>query len=227
MSNVEERSVYSGGGRVLKWLTLVLGAALFAAVAWLLVRPALAAASGEVPEAAVSATAQPSSVDANYAVYGTAADYPHPAAPDGTAPLDCLSCHKQTLNYHDKLGAGNRACYACHVSTDWKMDTLQLPSGAVIPKDESSQLCGQCHQDRYNAWNEGTHGIPGTVAAIPCIACHNPHQPQVEFLNITKPPMPPVHTPPPLPKDLAIILGISVACLIAGAIILARRRENP
>jgi hypothetical protein len=107
------------------------------------------------------------------------------------------------------------------------MDTLQLPSGAVIPKDESSQLCGQCHQDRYNAWNEGTHGIPGTVAAIPCIACHNPHQPQVEFLNITKPPMPPVHTPPPLPKDLAIILGISVACLIAGAIILARRRENP
>lgn len=222
MSNAEEHSVHRSGGRVLAWVAVVFAAALLVVVAWLLMKPAPAAASGDLP--AVAST-EKTLLEVAVST-GAPSDTSHPPLADGTAPLQCLSCHNQTLTYHDKLGPGNQACYACHVSTDWLMDSLQLASGQVISINDSSQLCGQCHQERYAAWNEGTHGIPGTVAAVPCVTCHNPHQPQVEFQSITKPPMPPVHTPPPLPKDVVIILGISVGCLLAGAVYMARRRTG-
>ncbi|MDP2918616.1 MAG: cytochrome c3 family protein [Dehalococcoidia bacterium] len=141
-------------------------------------------------------------------------------------PLDCVSCHKIELNFHDKLGTGDRACYVCHDSTDATMQNHRLVNDEIIKRSDSSQLCGQCHQARYNAWLEGTHGIPGTVAAVSCVTCHNPHQPQIAFQNITKPPTPQVHSAPPLPTDWMMIIGITVIVLIIAGIIYARRGET-
>jgi hypothetical protein len=153
---------------------------------------------------------------------------PHVALGADNQPLDCAACHKVELNFHDKLGAGNQACYVCHDATDFSAKTknVRLVDGTIIPRSESSQLCGQCHQARYDAWKEGTHGIPGTVAAVPCVACHNPHKPQVTFQNITKPPVPPVHSAPPIPTDWLMILIITVVVLVVAGVVYARRRET-
>lgn len=146
----------------------------------------------------------------------------------GGEQLDCLSCHKQALTYHDRLGEGNLACYACHVSTDPTMRTLQLANGTGTTTDlaESSRVCGQCHQERYSAWQDGTHGIPGTVAATPCTGCHNPHKPQVALLDITKPQPPPLDSEHRIPQNELLIVGISVVALLGIALMLARRRDN-
>ncbi len=95
---------------------------------------------------------------------------------EDSALEDCLSCHTKKLEFHDKLGAGNKACWACHDATDMKM--LRLADGTQLSRIESSELCGQCHQERYQAWKEGIHGPPGTVAAVSCSSCHDPHQPR-------------------------------------------------
>jgi len=219
MTNEEGQGARRSSGRLLAWVAVGFGVALLTAVVWLLARPAATAAAAD-PVRETTPNVQ--------RLVGTLTggqQNPLPAAGD-SGPLNCLSCHNQPLSSHDKLGEGNQACYACHVSTDWSMDKLELANGAVISKADSSQLCGQCHQERFAAWEEGTHGIPGTVAAIPCTGCHNPHQPEIVFQGITRPPMPPFHTPPPLPKDLVIILGICVGCLLAGAALYARRRTN-
>lgn len=100
-------------------------------------------------------------------------------------PLNCISCHDKTLSYHDKFGSGTEACWTCHDNIE--MASLRLGNGYKLPLSESSQLCGQCHQKRYNAWKEGTHGVPGTVATVKCTECHDPHQPQIALLGITKP----------------------------------------
>ncbi len=142
----------------------------------------------------------------------------------GNEPLDCLLCHKQTLSYHDKLGEGNAACWTCHVSADPNMSTLHLSDGTPISLQDSPQLCGQCHQSRYSAWLEGTHGIPGTVAVIKCTACHNPHQPQVVIPD-PKPQPQPLDSTMKLPRDAAIITGISVVLLL-GLAVFSKRGEN-
>ncbi|MBI2831733.1 MAG: hypothetical protein HYX79_05705 [Chloroflexi bacterium] len=139
-------------------------------------------------------------------------------------PLNCTSCHSKTaLRFHDKLGSGNTACLVCHDATDMKK--LRLLNGNTLPRSESSQVCGQCHQERYAAWKAGTHGIPGTVAAVSCTTCHNPHQPQMAFLNMTKPHPPPDHTPPPPSVDLAVILGTTFLSLVVIGIVISKQRK--
>ncbi|MFC2038399.1 cytochrome c3 family protein [Chloroflexota bacterium] len=134
---------------------------------------------------------------------------------------ECLTCHQQTLEYHDKLGSGNEACQVCHDPAD--MSKLKLVTGTQLTLDESSQLCGQCHQKRYSAWQEGTHGFAGTVAAAKCVTCHDPHKPQIVLLGITKPHPGPIPDAPEVPVDLLIIGAISIAFLAGLGIMAARR----
>jgi len=144
-------------------------------------------------------------------------------------PLDCLACHPRTLTYHDKLGQGDQACYICHVSTDATMRNIHLLDGTAFDFTDSAgsaQLCGQCHQQRYAAWLEGTHGIPGTIAGLPCADCHNPHKPEVALLGITNPPLPPLDYGIQLPRDIGVMLGITIGLLFVIAVAIALRREN-
>lgn len=145
------------------------------------------------------------------------------ATPEAKPPLDCLSCHSETLEFHDNLGSGNKACWVCHDNTDMKM--LRLADETPLPLSDSPQLCAQCHQKRYNAWKEGTHGIPGTVAAVKCTSCHDPHQPQIVLSDITKPhPMP--IPPPPSSPFKAWMLGAFLLFLLIIALVIVRVRKG-
>jgi len=149
------------------------------------------------------------------------------AAPESKPPLDCLSCHPKKLEFHDKLGSGNKACWVCHDSTD--MTKLHSIDGTPLSLSDSPQLCAQCHQKRYDAWKEGTHGISGTVAEVKCTSCHNPHQPQIALLDITKSHPAPTPPPPPPPVKPLIVLGIFLLLLpvIALFVVGSRRGEGP
>jgi NAD-dependent SIR2 family protein deacetylase len=155
------------------------------------------------------------------------------AQPGSGNELECLNCHKKTLDGHDKLGIGNEACWVCHYST--KMGVLHLADDTQIRLSDSSQLCAQCHQERYNAWTEGTHGFPvwgEDETVIPdarittCADCHEPHQPQIVLLGITKPHPSPVESPPSPPFQTLIIVGTSLIVLIGIGVMLARRGDQ-
>ncbi|MFC1874231.1 hypothetical protein ACFLYX_02900 [Chloroflexota bacterium] len=146
------------------------------------------------------------------------------AAPELELPLDCVSCHQQTLEYHDQLGSGNSACWACHDSTD--MSQLRLANDTRLTLVESNRLCGQCHEVRYRAWQEGTHGFPGTVASGGCNYCHNPHRPQLAFIGITDPHPVPTPSAPSAPFNLMMIVGISLLFLIGLTVFLARQERE-
>ncbi len=142
-----------------------------------------------------------------------------------TETEDCLRCHSRTLSLHDKLGSGNKACWACHDKTDMKM--LHLVDGTRLLLSESPQLCGQCHQERYGAWKEGTHGLPGIVATVECTSCHDPHQPQIALLNITKPHPEAQPDPSPPSVELMIMLGTVVLLTIAVTTAVVTRGKRP
>lgn len=156
-----------------------------------------------------------------------------PASEPGTA-LDCLSCHTRVLKGHDKLGEGSEACWACHYNME--MGVLSLAGGEThLPLSDSPQLCGQCHQKRYEAWSEGEHGVPAWKQGEPgisgaeevkCVNCHEPHQPQVALLNITELHPPSAPSPPPPPVQPLIILGISLLLIITAGVVVATRGEG-
>ena len=146
------------------------------------------------------------------------------ADPESNQPLDCTSCHQKTLEYHDKLGSDNNACWTCHDSTD--MTQLRVANGTRLSPADSNQLCGQCHQARYNAWQEGTHGFPDTVASGKCADCHDPHQPQMSFTGITKSHPEPAPPAPSPPFDLVMIIVIALAFMTGLGIVIARQRTE-
>lgn len=157
------------------------------------------------------------------------------AAPEPDAPLDCLSCHVRVLKAHDKLGSGSEACWACHSNVE--MGMLHLASGEVqFPLVEFSQLCAQCHQNRYQAWVDGTHGVPAWneggievpgVERVGCTGCHDPHQPQIVFSNITKPHPPPQPSPSPPSVFLLVLLGGSALLIVAVGVAVVTKGERP
>lgn len=142
-----------------------------------------------------------------------------------TAIEDCLSCHAKSLEFHDKLGSGNKACWVCHDKTD--MGMLRLADESKLSLSESPQLCGQCHQKRFDAWEEGIHGTPGTVATVGCSSCHDPHQPQIALLNITKPHPVPQPDPSPPTVELLLMLGTVLLLTIAVAITVTMKGKRP
>ncbi len=156
-----------------------------------------------------------------------------PVSEEG-GPLECLSCHVKVLKGHDKLGEGSKACWACHYNME--MGVLHLASGETkLSLSDSTQLCGQCHQKRYEAWKQGEHGVPAWKEGEPsipgagqvkCANCHSPHQPQIALLNITKPHPPPAPLPPSPPVQPLIMLGISLLLMIAAGVAVARQGEG-
>ena len=142
------------------------------------------------------------------------------AASESGPQLDCLACHTKVLSLHDKLGSGNQACWSCHDAAD--MGKLHLADGSQLSLSNSTQLCGQCHQGRYNAWKEGTHGISGTIAAVECTGCHEPHQPQIVFLD-TEPHPAPQPAPSPPTVELQVMLG-TVGLLVIAVVVAVTQR---
>ena len=148
-------------------------------------------------------------------------------ADDGqdSASEDCLSCHTKKLEFHDGLGTGNKACWVCHDAANMQM--LRLVDGTQLSRTDSAQLCGQCHQQRYQAWKEGIHGPPGTIATVKCSVCHDPHQPQIALLDITMPHPAPQPDPSQPTVVLQIMLGTVLLLTIAVAVAVATRGERP
>ncbi len=156
------------------------------------------------------------------------------AAPESNQPLDCLSCHTKNLEFHNKLGSGNKACWVCHDNANMKI--LHLADETQLPLSDSPQLCAQCHQKRYDAWKEGTHGIAAWKEGVPanpgadkakCADCHDPHQPQIALLNITKPHPATQPSPSPPSVELLVMLGISLLLIIAVVVAVVTKGELP
>ena len=141
---------------------------------------------------------------------------------DSGKKLDCHLCHsKVVLDYHDTLGPGNNACWTCHDPYD--MTQLHLVDGTLIPLNDAPQLCGKCHEQRYNEWKVGTHGLPDFQTT--CVYCHDPHQPQVNLTGITLPHPDPAPPPPPVPVNLVMIIVITL--IVIGVIyFIALRRQR-
>lgn len=137
-------------------------------------------------------------------------------------PLDCLECHQQELDYHDVLGTGNEACWSCHDLVD--MSQRHFANRTSIPRDDTSQLCGQCHAVKYGAWDRGLHGFPDHQTD--CVFCHDPHKPQIYLGSIVKPPLAPAPDPPGLPVDQIMIVVITITFLAGIAIVMAKREQE-
>lgn len=144
--------------------------------------------------------------------------------------LNCLACHVRILKGHNALGNGSTACWSCHMSTE--MTSLHLANSAQrLPLSNSTPLCAQCHQGRYQNWLDGTHGVPAWKEGEPgifgsekvkCTNCHDPHQPQMPLIGITKPhPVPTPPSPAP-PVQLLMVIGISLVLTTLIGIAVAR-----
>lgn len=126
---------------------------------------------------------------------------------------NCIACHEDIrLERHDRLGVGASACLVCHDRVYQGM--LRFVNGTTSPFEASSELCAQCHEERYYTWMEGTHGVPGQPG-VKCTDCHNPHAPQIALLNITRPHPPPIPPPPLAPPTASFgLFTISLAVAI-------------
>lgn len=82
-----------------------------------------------------------------------------------TTNIECSDCHYRVMERHQ---FPTYPCISCH-SQD--MSTIKLRNGEIIPLEESSPLCAQCHNEIHNAWIEGNHGI----SEFKCVVCHDPH----------------------------------------------------
>jgi hypothetical protein len=131
-------------------------------------------------------------------------EVPPPPFSDGIFP--CSFCHvdlkpnpeRRVLDAHEDIvlrhDEQHRWCLDCHDSTD--RDMLHLASGARIPFEESYQLCGQCHGEKYRDWRAGVHGRRvgqwnGAKGYLLCVHCHNPHQPRFKPIVPMPAPRPP------------------------------------
>ncbi len=103
-----------------------------------------------------------------------------PSAPS----IDCKSCHADLGTSHNMWGDGTENCLTCHDSV--VMSQLHLLDGTIIPGNEGSALCSQCHADKYVAMKSGTHGDP--LGEKNCVDCHKAMHWDVA-LNATLPPI--------------------------------------
>ena len=126
-------------------------------------------------------------------------EVPPPPFSEGVFP--CTECHNKTdlpanrtrrtlVDDHDdivlKHDEEHRWCLDCHDTEN--RDRLHLASGELVPFDESYQLCGQCHGEKYRDWRAGVHGRRigqwnGEKKYLLCVHCHSPHQPRFKALK--------------------------------------------
>ncbi|HUF24881.1 MAG TPA: cytochrome c3 family protein [Vicinamibacterales bacterium] len=135
---------------------------------------------------------------------------PPPPFSDGIFP--CTECHteadlptnperRQLVDAHDDIvlehDAEHRWCLDCHDAVN--RDQLHLASGAPVSFEESYQLCGQCHGEKYRDWRVGVHGRRvgqwnGAKEYLLCVHCHNPHSPRFKALEPEPAPLRPTRT---------------------------------
>ena len=137
-------------------------------------------------------------------------EVPPPPFSDGIFP--CTECHnatdlpanpvrRQLVDAHDdivlKHDEEHRWCLDCHDAAN--RDQLHLASGAPVSFEQSYQLCGQCHGEKYRDWRVGVHGRRvgqwnGAKEYLLCVHCHNPHQPRFQALAPKPAPLRPTRT---------------------------------
>jgi len=94
-------------------------------------------------------------------------------------------------------------------------------NGALLTNATASNLCANCHRERYADWKIGVHGTHGlnytstsTGAAPNCATCHNPHTPNLPAIQALPPPEMPERS-----TELFAALLSPVMALIAGVAI--------
>ena len=125
-------------------------------------------------------------------------EVPPPPFSEGVFP--CTDCHdnkdlkpnrtrRELKDAHDdiilKHDEEHRWCLDCHDADN--RDRLHLASGQPVPFEESYQLCGQCHGEKYRDWRAGVHGRRsgywnGEKTYLLCVHCHSPHQPHFKAI---------------------------------------------
>jgi hypothetical protein len=125
-------------------------------------------------------------------------EVPPPPFSEGVFP--CTDCHdnkdlkanrtrRELKDAHDdiilKHDEEHRWCLDCHDADN--RDRLHLASGQPVPFEESYQLCGQCHGEKYRDWRAGVHGRRsgywnGAKTYLLCVHCHSPHQPRFKAI---------------------------------------------
>jgi hypothetical protein len=125
-------------------------------------------------------------------------EVPPPPFSEGVFP--CTDCHdnkelkpnrtrRELKDAHDdivlKHDEEHRWCLDCHDADN--RDRLHLASGQPVPFEESYQVCGQCHGEKYRDWRAGVHGRRsgywnGEKTYLLCVHCHSPHQPRFKAI---------------------------------------------
>ncbi len=126
---------------------------------------------------------------------GEAAFYPctdcHPVRVDAkgnpTKPLpNGMKKHEITLEVHDILGEGDKACLACHDDPTRNPGMLLLPDGSLVDiTGDVSRVCQRCHFEKYREFTAGIHGKHADKCSA--AGCHNPHSPSWIYVK----PLPP------------------------------------
>lgn len=147
----------------------------------------------QAPAVVATPAAPPAAIPAQLKV-----EVPPPPFSEGVFP--CTDCHdnkdlkpnrirRQLKDAHDdivlKHDEEHRWCLDCHDADN--RDQLHLASGQPVPFDESYQVCGQCHGEKYRDWRAGVHGRRvgywnGAKSYLLCVHCHSPHQPHFKAL---------------------------------------------
>lgn len=173
---------------------LVLSPVLLLLVAWGFARnPGTRPSPTEVVAAAEAPSVQATPIPAQLKV-----EVPPPPFSEGVFP--CTDCHdnkelktnrtrRELKDAHDdivlKHDEEHRWCLDCHDADN--RDRLHLASGQPVPFEESYQVCGQCHGEKYRDWRAGVHGRRvgywnGAKSYLLCVHCHSPHQPHFKAL---------------------------------------------
>lgn len=193
---------------------------------------------------------------AGQASTGELAFYPcdrcHPVVlgPDGkpTKPLPVgLDKHEITLEKHDILGQGDKACLACHDVPTRNPGMLILPDGSLVEVNgDTSRTCQRCHFEKYQQFKAGVHGKkqPKCTAA----GCHDAHTPswiyiaalppfqgtglEVKAVGADREPFKPLASPPlpppvvtPLWFAILASIGVVMCIGIVGSLFLGRSKR--
>jgi hypothetical protein len=172
---------------------LVLTCVLLVSIAWQVSRRTPPPAHAPAPEVRLAAVEHDSTRSAPLRV-----EVPPPPFSEGIFP--CTECHnekdlptnrtrRELVDAHDdivlKHDEEHRWCLDCHDADN--RDRLHLAGGQPVAFEESYQLCGQCHGEKYRDWRAGVHGRRvgywnGAKSYLLCVHCHSPHQPRFKPL---------------------------------------------
>ncbi len=132
---------------------------------------------------------------------------------ENATQLNCFRCHNITLVRHNSLGVASAACLTCH--GDIHALNIRLVNGTVLPRSDSTPLCGECHNQRLIWWEEGIHGAQ-TNQYSPCVQCHQPHDPVVDSIATLS------YYPPREPgQQIALSIFAAIAAVVGALFVLA------